>query len=169
MPGREMTKGFRQRGYALLMALLALALLGLASGVAVHSASLDAQREHEDELLFVGAQYRDALRRYQAASDGAENPFPQRLEELLDDRRGPTPRRHLRRLYRDPTTGRLDWTLATHQGRIVGIASSSARPPLKRVGFDAADAAFARARTYADWVFSATDGAAATDPKAPPP
>lgn len=152
---------FSSRGYALLMALLAVATLGLASTVAVHSASLDAQRERETELLFVGAQYREALRRYHAETPEVGQQYPQRLEDLLEDRRGPTTRRHLRRLYPDPMTGRVDWALAMHAGRIVGISSRSQRVPLKRAGFDAEDAAFAKAGTYADWKFMAAAGTGA--------
>ena len=143
------------RGYALIAALITLAVASLAVTLAVGRAQVDAQRERETQLLFVGDQYRRALADYflnpplgQAAS------YPQSLEDLVEDRRGPVLRRWLRRLYADPVTG-ADWQLELAQGRIVGLHSSSASAPLRHGGFDLADTEFAKAKSYKDWHFTA--------------
>ena len=62
-------------------------------------------------------------------------------------------RRHLRRLYADPMTGRPDWVLVKEREAIVGVASRSTRTPLRRSRFDLADRHFADAASYADWQF----------------
>jgi len=60
--------------------------------------------------------------------------------------RYPTPRRHLRRLFIDPITGKADWGLVTApEGGIMGIYSQSDREPQKRANFATEDADFAAA------------------------
>jgi type II secretory pathway pseudopilin PulG len=167
----------RARGYALLAAVLAVALVSLATLVPVQSAVRQAQRERETELLFIGQQYRDAIARYRNAPAGGIAQYPASLNDLLDDRRFPQPRRHLRRLYADPMTGEADWTLLRSQGRIIGVASSDTRAPLKRSGFPAPLAQFDSATSYSDWRFVVDDPAPAgavgapqnpAEPEAPP-
>ena len=48
------------------------------------------------------------------------------LEELLADRRFPTPQRHLRQLYDDPFTGRPDWELVLGQAPMAVEPGASA-------------------------------------------
>jgi len=72
----------------------------------------------------------------------------------LEDRRGITVVRHLRRAYRDPFTGKAFALVQTPDGRgIAGVHSQSTRHPFKIAGFSAQDAAFAEAKTIADWQF----------------
>ncbi len=162
----------RHRGAALLVAILAVALVSLATLLPLRQQQTLAQRERERELLFVGNQYRQALARYAAATPGRVPQFPLTLEQLVEDVRQPRPLHHLRRLYPDPMTGRADWLLIRDQGAIVGIASRSERAPLKRKGFAAADRAFDGAESYGQWRFVApptTTLAAAQAPAAPSP
>ena len=117
-----------KRGYALLAALVLLAIVSLGATVAVERAQLAAQREREAELLFAGDQYRDALVRYYAMPAGQlSQQYPQTLQDLLEDRRTQATGRHLRRLYPDPMTGKPDWVLEWVGGRIVGVHSRSLR------------------------------------------
>lgn len=143
----------RERGAALMMVLIAVALIALATLMPLRNERLALQRERERELLFVGDQYRLAIASYAAATPAGAPRFPKSLSDLLEDPRFPGVRRHLRRLYADPMTGAADWSLLREQGAIVGLASRSTRAPLKRSGFAAGDADFADAATYADWKF----------------
>jgi type II secretory pathway pseudopilin PulG len=150
------------RGYALVAALIVLVIASLAVTLAVHRAQLDAQREREAQLLFVGDQYRSAIADYFAHPPlGQPGQYPQRLEDLLEDPRGIAIRRWLRQLYPDPMTGLPDWQLEKVGDRIVGVHSRSTSVPLRHAGFELADAAFAEAHAYRDWRFMATSVVAA--------
>jgi type II secretory pathway pseudopilin PulG len=157
------------RGFALLAALLAVALVSLATLLPLRDLAQQAQREREAELIFAGRQIRDAIASYRRASPAGQPAYPQSLDELLADRRFPQIRRHLRRLYPDPMTGAPDWQLIREQGRIVGVHSSSGRAPIKRRGFDADLVGFDVAAQLAQWRFVATDAPAAVVAEAPSP
>ena len=127
----------RLRGFTYLGLLFAIALLGVAlaaTGVSWRQAAL---REQERESIFRGQQIADALGRWRAA--GGESPAgPQALQDLLEDRRDGLVRRHLRRLWDDPLTGRPDWVLLRDaRGAIVALASRSARPAVLTDGLKA--------------------------------
>ncbi|WP_194786599.1 type II secretion system protein [Rhodocyclus gracilis] len=150
---RKLTRKSRQTGYTYLLLLFAVAGLGIISAGVAENWSTLAQRERERELLFVGNQYREALRRYAEASPAASSPYPATLAELLHDPRFPDTRRHLRQLYPDPLTGRHDWVLMRQEGRITGLYSPVERTPLKQDGFATRDREFAGAKSYRDWKF----------------
>jgi type II secretory pathway pseudopilin PulG len=139
------------------MALFAIAALGLMAAGAGRVWYTTAQREREADLLFAGNQYRQALDNYYAIKVGGTQQYPQRLEDLLDDRRSQVTLRHLRRIYVDPMTGRADWALVTAGERIVGVHSRSEQGSIKRY-FEDADAAFNGTERYAQWVFRAGSG-----------
>jgi len=143
-----------QRGFAYLWVLLTVALLGLSLSLVAEVHMTLTQRDKEAELLSIGRQYREALRRYQERQVGGLRQYPSSMEELLLDSRGPTVTRHLRQVFVDPMTGKAEWGVVRVDGRIVGVHSLSEHRPLKQAGFDDDDAAFAQARTYRDWVFS---------------
>jgi type II secretory pathway pseudopilin PulG len=144
----------RQRGFGYLMALFAIAALGLMAAGAGRVWYTTAQREREADLLFAGNQYRQALASYYARKVGGAQQYPQRLEDLLDDRRSQVTLRHLRHIYVDPMTGKADWVLVTAGERIVGVHSRSEQSSIKRY-FEDADAAFNGTERYAQWVFRA--------------
>lgn len=143
-------------GYALIAALILVIMASLATTVAVNSAQLDAQRERELQLLFVGNQFRNALASYYASGAGGVTQFPETLQQLLIDERWPQARHHLRKLWSDPITNSPDWVLVRSQGRIVGVHSRSTAAPLKRANFGEGND-FAQAKSYADWVFAARE------------
>ena len=158
------------RGVVLLALLLALALGGIALMAGAQVESVARQRAREQELLFVGDQYRKAiLRYYMGAPPGMRRVLPAKLEDLLDDDRYPTPVHHLRRLYPDPITGGTDWGLLRAADRIVGVYSQSDKQPLKQAGFDGRDQQFNGAMSYHDWVFAVSirGVTAVPDPKPP--
>lgn len=145
----------RHGGYALIAALIAVALVSLATLMAVEPAQTDARRERERELLFVGEQYRSALMSYFAIRAAGGQQFPKTLDDLVEDKRQLVTVRHLRRIYRDPMTNEADWVLEKQGDRIVGVHSRSMEAPLKHAGFPAAEHGFAEAKTYAAWRFLA--------------
>lgn len=141
--------GFTYLGVLLLIATSSLALAATGTLWAT-----SAQRERERQLLWVGGQYAQALRSYYRASPGLAQ-YPQALEELLEDNRFPSPRRHIRRLYPDPL-GAGDWgLLRSIDGRITGVHSRAEAAPLKRSGFVAQWSGFEGLERYSDWQFVA--------------
>jgi type II secretory pathway pseudopilin PulG len=148
--GRE-----RSRGLVLLAFLLALALGGIALMAAADVWSLSRQRAREQELLFVGDQYRKAiLRYYLGAPSGAGRALPASLEDLLEDTRYPVPVHHLRRLYPDPITGSAEWGVVRVGERIAGIYSLSEKEPVKQAGFAPGYQQFSGKTSYREWVFA---------------
>ncbi|MFS2004969.1 type II secretion system protein [Duganella sp. CT11-25] len=143
----------RQDGFAYLWTLMLVAFMGVGLTIAADLYATAMRRDKERELLFIGHEFRHALERYYTADPG-QNQYPLTLEELLKDPRFPNARRHLRRLYADPITGKAEWSLVLQQGRIVGIRSLSTQRPIKQDNFDDDDAGLARKSRYADWVFT---------------
>ena len=129
------------RGFTYIGLLLAVALFGMASVGAARLLASAERGEREAELLFVGNQFRQAIRSYLQAGP---RQYPASLDDLLLDRRQPTVRRHLRRMFVDPVTGKPEWGLvAAPEGGIMGVHSLSEREPLKRANFEPDDALFA--------------------------
>lgn len=127
------------------------ALFGIALAATGVVWKTNQQREREKELLYIGNQVEAAIASYYEMG----RQFPSELSDLVDDTRWPEPRHFLRKLYKDPMTNAVDWTLIRDDnGLIMGIASSSHGVPLKKTGFrtDEEDL-FSQAQTYADWQF----------------
>lgn len=139
-------------GFTYIGLLIAVVLLGVALAATGAVWRTQARREREQELLFIGREFRAAIGSYYRA--GAGRQYPQSLDDLLEDNRSPQPMHHLRRLYVDPMTGAADWTLiAAPSLGIMGIASSSREEPLKKDGFTGADEPFKDKTCYCDWQF----------------
>ena len=143
-----------EAGFTYIGILLALALFGVALGATGDVWRTAAQREREQELLFVGNQFRDAFMSYYGATPAGQRRYPRVLEDLVEDNRFPMPRRHLRRVYADPMTGKPEWGLVDAPGGgIAGVHSRSEAKPLKIGNFSAQDAKFEGAERYSDWKF----------------
>lgn len=155
-----------QRGYTYIGVLILVALAGVALAGAGELWSTASTRDKEAQLLFVGDEFRRAIGSYYEGSPGTKR-FPERLEELLEDRRLPVTRRHLRRIYVDPMTGKPAWGLVKYGDRIVGVFSLSEDKPFKTANFRPDDDAFKGSRTYAGWRFVYQPSAAAPPPPAP--
>jgi type II secretory pathway pseudopilin PulG len=145
----------RQGGVVLLAVLAFILVTTLAASSLVVAYTTQLQREKEEQLLFVGDQYRKAIASYYntVPPDGARA-LPQSLETLLNDQRFPKPVQHLRRLYPDPITGQLDWQLVLENSGIVGIKSQSGKATVKKHGFAKGDEQFEGKQMYSEWVFS---------------
>ncbi|OQW86639.1 MAG: hypothetical protein BWK72_16255 [Rhodoferax ferrireducens] len=142
----------RQRGFGYMLVLFALAAMGLTLAGAGQVWHTTAQRDKELELLFIGNQFRQAIGAYYTLTPGEVKQYPATLQELLEDKRFPYPRRHLRQLYRDPMTGSTQWGLVKVGDRIMGVHSLSEAPAFK-TDFQGRDAAFAGTTHYGQWVF----------------
>lgn len=101
----------RQTGFTYLGLLFFVALSSAGLAALGNSWQMAAQRERERELEFRGNEIAKAIASYVKASPVQPGQYPQRLEDLLVDRRAVKPRHHLRRLYLDPFTGKPDWVL----------------------------------------------------------
>lgn len=130
------------------------------------------QREKEKQLLIVGEQFRQAFMSYYNSASGGEKKYPKSLEDLLLDKRGPVPERHLRKIYIDPMTKSTEWGLVEepppeqNSGSsvstsrsdlgIIGVYSLSKEGPIKTGNFPEHYATFEEATTYQDWQFAYT-------------
>ena len=139
-----------QGGFTYIGLLVTVVIIGIMLTMVSKVWSVAEQRERETQLLFAGDQIRAAIGSYFASG----RQYPLSLEDLLDDKRSPIPRRHLRRLYFDPMTGAADWTLVpAPTGGIMGVASKSKLTPIKRTGFTTEDASFEANDCYCTWQF----------------
>jgi type II secretory pathway pseudopilin PulG len=154
-------------GFTYVWLLVAVALLAAGLAAIGEVAATAAKREREAELLFVGDQFARAIAEYRASSPGAPQ-YPQKLEELLADKRYPNVRRYLRRVYPDPMTGRADWGLVRGPGGgIMGVYSQSMERPLKTANFPREYESFTAAGTYSAWRFVPVLGGPPIKPESP--
>ena len=149
------------------------AMLGLVGAATVKVDSLLRRAAAEEELLEIGAQFGEALRSYAAATPRGYPTAPPTLQDLLKDPRFPGTRRHLRKIFVDPVTGRDEWGIV-YQGDKVGVLavySLSQAQPLKVANFDARFLNFENKEHLSEWKFTATgQGVSVTAPNgiAPP-
>jgi hypothetical protein len=143
------------RGFSYVWTLLVVAGIAATTALAVEIAATATRRDKEKELIAIGRQFRTALARYHAASRNAVVPeYPQSLEQLLRDDRVPGIRRHLRKIFVDPMTGKAEWGLVRMGGRIIGVHSLSEQLPIKQSGFQVEETNFSGKQRYSEWVFT---------------
>lgn len=158
-----------QSGFTYLFVLMLIALVGMGLAAAGTLWRTDSQRAREAELLFIGDQYRQAIRSYYEF-DPTQPRLPHSLDDLLEDNRHPGIARHLRRAYRDPVTGTEFALLRAEDGRgIVGVHSTSTDRPFKTAGFLPQDKTFSGTESYADWHFVFVPPASQNPPFQRPP
>lgn len=88
-------------GYVLILLLIIVFVLTLSLLVAVPVLETEMKREKEEELIFRGRQYVEAIRLYQQKKPGT---YPSSLEELVKQK-------CLRKLYPDPMSATGQWNL----------------------------------------------------------
>lgn len=147
--------GRPSRGFVLIGVLVVLTLAALAAAQVGQRRAEQRQRDAEEELLFVGEQFRAAIEAYWRDSPPRARALPRNLNDLLLDPRFPQPRRHLRRLYADPMEPGREWGLVRQGGAIVGVYSQAGGEPFRKVGFRDTQVGFENALQYADWRFVA--------------
>jgi type II secretory pathway pseudopilin PulG len=151
--GRQPECG-RARGFSYIGLLILVAVMGIGLAAAGEIWYTALKREKEQELLFVGGQFRLAIERFYKNTPGQARRYPLHLEELLRDPRHPETRRYLRKIYLDPMTGRAEWGLLTGPGgEIFGVYSLSEDEPLKQANFRLAEQDFEGKVKYREWVF----------------
>lgn len=144
----------KQVGFTYFGALILIAILGVTTAAALVLGSIVQRRLNEEELLFVGRQYRAAIESYYRATPAGFPRYPVLLQDLLRDPRYPSVIRHLRRLYADPLTGKVDWVLIqAPEGGIMGVHSASTSVPIKIENFPQPFQIFEGKESYADWEF----------------
>ena len=98
---KPLIKPEKPPGYILLLLLMVIFVMGLGLLVAVPVLETQLRREKEEELIFRGRQYQEAIRLYQQKKPGA---YPSSLEELVKEK-------CLRRIYPDPMSENGRWHL----------------------------------------------------------
>jgi type II secretory pathway pseudopilin PulG len=145
-----------QSGFTLLGLLFLVAIMGMslaAAGTLWHTAS---QRQKEQELLFVGDQYRRAIESFwnMPLPAGTPRRLPENFDELIEDPRFPQTVRHLRRIYPDPMTRSAEWGVVKAQdGGIAGVYSLSKGEPFRKANFPSPYQAFNGQPGYSGWKF----------------
>jgi type II secretory pathway pseudopilin PulG len=148
-----------ESGFTYLVLLAVVAAMGIVLATAGEVWHTTLKREKEQELLFVGNQFRRAFNLYSQHTPGNARRYPLSLEELLKDSRYPGVARYLRKIYADPITGSTQWGLIKGpNGEIFGVHSLSEDEPLKKSGFRLADLKFEGRTKYSDWVFMDNQG-----------
>jgi type II secretory pathway pseudopilin PulG len=157
----------RQGGFTFLVVLAIIAIMGIGLMAVNEVWATAKQREKEQELLFIGHQFREAIRQYSQNNPAGKQIqiYPKALEELLLDPRYPNVRRYLRKMYTDPMTGKDEWGVMKYPGGgIYGVYSLSEEEPIKRDNFDLEDGAFKDASRYSAWAFNYKSQLAASSP-----
>jgi type II secretory pathway pseudopilin PulG len=97
-----------KKGYLIIMLMIAVFAIAVGFLIAVPVWQTEVKREKEEELIFRGKQYVEAVRLYVLKNPGR---FPASLKELLE-------KKCIRRLYKDPMTATGEWNV------ILNISSS---------------------------------------------
>jgi type II secretory pathway pseudopilin PulG len=143
------------RGFAYLSLLVVLAVLTVSAAAVSTGHTID-RRHAEQALLVTGEELRVAIASYRAAGGNNAMSGPKALSDLLRDSRVPGVRRHLRRIPPDPLTGVASWGVVRDPlGGIAAVYSLAPGQPVKREGFEPAQAGFENASSYKEWQFGA--------------
>jgi len=158
-----------QGGFTYLGLIVFVFIIGLVGAATLKVEALLRRAQLERELLETGAQFSAALDSYAAATPRGQPRAPLSLDDLLRDKRFPNPRRHLRKVFIDPVTGKPEWGLvrAGEAGPILGVHSLSQATPLKQANFDMRFAGFENREHLTEWKFMAQETGAQVQPIAP--
>ena len=99
--------GSRRAGYILIILTFAVFLIAIGLLVAVPVLQTEIQREKEEELIFRGKQYAEAVRIFVQKNPGR---YPSSLKELLE-------KKCIRRLFRDPFGPDGQWNVILTTGQ----------------------------------------------------
>jgi type II secretory pathway pseudopilin PulG len=106
-------------GYMILLLMFMVFVMSIGLMIAVPVWQTQIQREKEEELIFRGKQYVEAIRLFQRKKPGA---FPKDFEELIEEK-------CLRKMFEDPMSPDGKWNLILmSQGPISGRTRQTRRP-----------------------------------------
>lgn len=129
-----MNKVTNSSGYALLGVLFIVMLFGIGAMSTLNYADFVTRRTAEGELIDIGKEYSHAIQSYYQTTPGGMGRYPRSLDDLVEDNRFPEPKRHLRQIYRDPTTGQIAWgTVTAPDGGVMGVYSLNEDEPIREV------------------------------------
>lgn len=141
-----------QYGVTYLWLLFIIFLMGIGLGKSIEIYSKIEQRKKEQELIYIGLLYRDAIRQYYISGQN-EHKYPTEMRQLLKDPRYIVIRRYLRTLYNDPITNRPFILIYAAEGGICGVKSSSKKQPI-RSNFNQIElTSFNFVKSYEQWEF----------------
>jgi type II secretory pathway pseudopilin PulG len=150
----------RDGGFTYLGLVILVTVIGLVGAATLKIDALLRRARAEEELLAIGAAFGEALRTYAEATPKGQPAQPPSLKELLKDPRFPGVRRHLRKIFVDPMTGKAEWgivwTNPSERKGVFAVYSLSTAKPLKIANFDARFAGFENKEHVSDWKFAAS-------------
>ncbi|WP_020653512.1 type II secretion system protein [Massilia niastensis] len=162
----------RQAGFTYLGLIILVAIIGMVGAATLKIGSLLQRVAAEEELLETGAAFSAALESYAAATPRGQPPQPPTLDVLLKDPRFPGVRRHLRKIFVDPMTGKAEWGVVYLGGGdkgVVAVYSLSEAKPLKIANFDSRFRNFENKEKISEWRFTANSQELVNTPRPPKP
>jgi len=155
----------RDGGFTYLGLVILVTVIGLVGAATLKVDSLLRRAAAEEELLEVGAAFSEALRTYAEATPKGQPAQPPSLQDLLKDARSPAVRRHLRKIFVDPLTGKAAWGIVWvnpgNRTGVLAVYSLSQARPLKVANFDARFVNLENKEHISDWKFAASGQAVA--------
>jgi type II secretory pathway pseudopilin PulG len=146
-----------QSGFTYIVLMVIIVLLAIASMATLTSAEGFSRRAAENELLAIGEEFNRAFFSYCNQTPGGTSRYPGNLADLVRDPRYPGIKRHLRRIYPDPLTGKADWGLISAPGGgIMGVYSLASGQPMHRYPFGRGSPGqppVAETTSYREWQF----------------
>ncbi|HEX5341821.1 MAG TPA: type II secretion system protein [Duganella sp.] len=144
------------RGFTYLSLIIVVAIVGLVAASAIKLGSVLQRSRAEQELLDIGAAFSDALKSYADATPSGMPPQPPSLQDLLKDPRFSGTRRHLRKIFVDPLTGKAEWGIVYRGDKIgvLAIYSLSDAKPVKIGNFPARYSGFEGKSRISEWKFT---------------
>lgn len=120
-----MSRQSREKGYNLIALVMAITVINILVAASLPLWSKVIQREKEEELIFRGLQYAEAIRIFHNRFQR----YPNRLEELVE-----LEPRSIRQLWKDPMTEDGKWGLVFQNqgGPLTGQPGPDQRPPRGR-------------------------------------
>jgi type II secretory pathway pseudopilin PulG len=161
--GRPSVRVRRQAGFTYLGLIVLVTIIGLVGAATLKADALLRRAAAEQELLEIGAAFSAALTSYAEATPRGQPTQPPSLEDLLKDPRFPGARRHLRKIFVDPITGKAEWGIVwLNKGGlggggggsgVVAVYSLSDAKPFKQANFDTRFQNFEKREHLSDWKF----------------